>query len=117
LAHPTHLAHPKNINTCNQLPEGLEKIDTEKLRIFLGEDWDDYKDNPEALEGWSNLLAENHLIDQGEVPSSFTATTHCIACGDVFIPSSLVNGGEVLGCPWCWNKAKGLPIPQAKAIS
>ena len=104
-SHTSQTSQAKNINVC-------KLSEKDRLKEFLGEDWGDYKDNPEALEHWSNLLAENHLIDQGEVPSSFTATTHCIACGDVFIPPSLVNGGKVLGCPWCWNRTKGLPVPK-----
>lgn len=76
------------------------------------DDWDDYKDNPETLELWAELLYKNRLIKQGVVPNNFTAITHCNSCGDVYVLPALINNGSVLGCPWCWNRTEGLPIPR-----
>jgi len=87
-------------------------ISLEYLNKFLGDDWDDYKDSPEALELWAELLFKNRLIKQGLAPDNFTAITHCNLCGDVYVPPALVNGGRVLGFPWCWNRIEGLPIPK-----
>lgn len=89
----------------------LKNINIENIKAFLGEDWDDYKNNPEALILWDDLLSKNRLIEKGKIPNNFTAITCCDLCGDVYVPPSLVNGGRVLGCPWCWNKTKGLPKP------
>lgn len=86
--------------------------DLKKLKSFLGKDWDAYKNNPEALKLWADLLFTNNLMKQGQVPSNFTAITRCNSCGYVYVPSELTNGGSVLGCPWCWNRVKGLPIPK-----
>lgn len=94
----------------------LKNINMEKLKVFLGEDWEDYKNNPKALELWDELLFKNSLIEQGKIPDNFTAITCCDLCGDVYVPPSLVNGGRVLGCPWCWNRAKGLPIPRPSKL-
>lgn len=91
-------------NQCN--------FTTKELKEFLGEDWDDYKNNPEALALWADLLFKNQLIEQGIAPNNFTAITDCVQCGYVYVPPSLVNGGKVLGCPWCWNRAKALAIPR-----
>jgi hypothetical protein len=90
----------------------LDHIDMKKLKAFLGEDWDDYKDDPESLALWAYLLFKNHLIDRGIAPANFTATTWCNLCGYVYVPPELTNGGNVLGCPWCWNRVKGLTIPK-----
>ena len=45
-------------------------LSLEKLKSFLGEDWNDYKNNPEALEFWANLLSTNHLMEQGKLPDN-----------------------------------------------
>ena len=71
---------------------------------------DEYKDNPEALDLWADLLFKIYLMEQGETPEDFTAITYCNSCGYVYVPPALVNGGSVLGCTWCWNRIKNLPI-------
>lgn len=88
------------------------KISTQELKEFLSEDWNDYKESPAALRFWADLLFKNRLIDLGIAPNNFTATTWCNLCGYVYAPLELTNGGNVLGCPWCWNRVKGLPIPR-----
>ena len=46
----------------------------------------------------------------GRVPGSYTATTHCRGCGTVHIFAGAP--ARVDACPWCLNRAKGLPIPR-----
>ena len=46
----------------------------------------------------------------GRVPGSYTATTHCRGCGTV--PIFAGAPVRVDACPWCLNRAKGLPIPR-----
>lgn len=89
-----------------------EYLDMKNLKEFLNEDWDDYKDDPKLLALWADLLCKNNLIKQGKVPDNFTAVTYCNLCGYVYVPPALVNNGKVLGCPWCWNRVKNLPIPK-----
>ena len=108
----------KDKNRCNFTVQNLENsfyskygISQQYLKEFLNDDWNDYKDNFEALEIWADLLFKNHLIKQGIVPDNFIAYTHCNSCGDVYVPPALVNDGSILGCPWCWNRIEGLPIP------
>ena len=107
---PLFLASGENKNSNNSVKQTTEI--TEQLQLFLGEDWDDYKDNPEALALWADLIFKKQLIEQGKAPDNFTATTWCNLCGYVYVPSALTNGGTVLACPWCWNRVKGLPIPK-----
>ncbi|EKE00838.1 MAG: hypothetical protein ACD_21C00266G0001 [uncultured bacterium] len=92
-------------------------ISTQELREFLGEDWSDYKDDSESLALWADLLFKNRLIEQGIAPDNFTAITWCNSCGYIYVPPELTNGGNVLGCPWCWNRVKGLPIPEPKPVN
>jgi hypothetical protein len=84
-------------NRCNFIAQNLDEsfsskygISLQALKEFLNGDWVDYKDNPEALELWADLLFKNQLIKQGIVPNNFTAITHCNSCGDVYVPPALV---------------------------
>ncbi len=86
-------------------------ISIEKIQKFLSGDWEMYKDNAEALAGWADLLSERQQMERGEIPKDFISVTHCSCCGDVFVPPAIANNGSVLGCPWCLNKSKQLPIP------
>lgn len=52
------------------------------------------------------------IREQGRVPDSYTATTFCEQCGPVFIFESAPP--RVIACPWCFNRARGLPIPRPK---
>ena len=91
--------------------KNYDNFNIEQIQTFLGEDWELYKDNAEALAGWADLLSERQQMECGEIPKDFTAITHCTCCGDVLVPPALVNKGLVYGCPWCLNKSKQLPIP------
>lgn len=91
-----------------------QQFTQEYLKNFLGEDWLLYKDNPKALMAWKDLLYEQQLMRQGQVPPDFTAKAYCESCQQqVYIPPA--QASKVLfGCPWCLNKANGLPIPMAQ---
>lgn len=62
-----------------------------QLKQFLGEDWELYKDNPEALVGWADLLSKRRQMEHGQVPKDFTAVTHCSCCSDVFVPPAIAE--------------------------
>jgi len=85
-----------------------------QLEDFITDDLELYQDKASALIAWADLLHERQLMKQGVVPEDFTAITHCACCGDVFVPLAQANNGSVDGCPWCWNKARGLPVPNAR---
>lgn len=48
--------------------------------------------------------------EQGRVPGSYTAITHCRHCGTV--PIFAGSPARVDACPWCANRTGGLPIPR-----
>jgi hypothetical protein len=83
------------------------------LREWLGDDWELYKDNQEALDAWVDLLKERAMIRKGIAPDDYTTTTECSGCGIVLIPPEQANGGHVLGCMWCENRHFGRPIPRS----
>jgi len=47
---------------------------------------------------------------EGQIPDSYTSTTECKGCGTVPIWEGCPP--EVDGCPWCFNRHAGLPIPR-----
>ena len=46
----------------------------------------------------------------GIAPACYTAATICAGCGPVPIWPGVPP--RVLGCPWCFNRLDGLPIPK-----
>ncbi len=96
----------QHIDTKNPKKIDIENI--ENLKEFLKEDWSDYKNNPELLALWADLLYKNNLIKQGKVPDNFTAITHCSSCNYVYVPPALVNNGKALGCPLVLESCKKL---------
>ncbi len=51
------------------------------------------------------------MRERGEAPAHYTSTAVCAHCGPVPIFSGA--GERVLGCPWCFNRAKGLPMSKS----
>lgn len=114
---PANLANPhpensRNSRNSSSNQNSFVNLDLNFLQTYFGEDWDLYKDNPKILKDITYMLEERQLMDNGQIPEKFTAITHCVCCGDVFVPPELVNGGNVLGCMWCSNRLNGLPIPK-----
>ena len=57
------------------------------------------------------MLRIQEMRSRGIVPDHYSATTKCRRCGPVPIFEGCPP--EVGGCPWCFNRLKGLPIPRA----
>ena len=58
----------------------------------------------------AELIEIVQMRERGEIPAHYISTTTCKHCG----PVPIWNGcpPEVQGCPWCFNRIKGLPIPK-----
>jgi hypothetical protein len=80
---------------------------------------------PEDIEGWRNgeilgdtlsafarSLVQRREMDQGKRPAHYTERATCKHCGPIWLWFS----GEVLGCPWCWNRAADKPIPRPCSV-
>ena len=63
-------------------------------------------------EAFADLVAITKMRQQGQIPAHYTATTECRRCGVVPIFEGVSY--KVDGCPWCFNRVKGLPMPQRK---
>ena len=49
------------------------------------------------------------MRERGEIPSHYTSETNCKHCGPVPVWEGLPS--DVSGCPWCFNRRSGLPMP------
>jgi hypothetical protein len=62
---------------------------------------------PATVRAFAEALLVSRQRERGEVPAHYVHRATCRGCGPVW----LFAPGEVAGCPWCWNRAKGLSIP------
>jgi hypothetical protein len=88
----------------------IRAYDLAELRAAAGEDWPEIKNQPEALEAFAHALKTRAMRAQGKVPAHYTQTVECAHCGPVWLWEGAPK--QVLGCPWCFNRAKGRPIPR-----
>lgn len=51
----------------------------------------------------------------GYVPRDWTQACTCAQCGPVWLWRGPPR--HVLGCPWCFNRAAGLPLPRPPAAA
>ena len=84
----------------------------EKVRQDAGEDWEEIASNPSQLKAYYELLMINEMRSKGIAPNHYTSTTTCKHCGPVPIWEGCPP--ELIGCPWCFNRHRGFPIPEAK---
>lgn len=97
------LTSPK---TATALRHGLTLAD---LRDAAGPDWPEVQVNPVLLETLAHAVSVRRMRERGEVPPGYTSTTICAHCGPVPIFEGVPE--RVLGCPWCFNRAAGRPMP------
>ncbi len=88
-------------------PELLRSL--RELQERAGSDWDEISADPAKLKSFAELVMIEDMRHQGIVPDHYTATTNCKQCG----PGPIFEGNwaESDGCPWCFNRLKGLPMP------
>ena len=72
------------------------------------EDWHQGDISLKNLSAFAQSLIQRREMDKGRVPEYYTERAICKHCGPVW----LWFAGEVLGCPWCWNRIANHPIPR-----
>ncbi len=87
------------IVTINELQEALSEDD------FL----DSQLMTPKGLEALAHVVRATRMREQGEVPPGWTAITLCRRCGPVPVWEGCPP--DIQGCPWCFNRLAGRPIP------
>jgi hypothetical protein len=84
------------------------------LKEAAGKDWSEIMRDPALLDAFAQAVAIRRMREAGTVPAHYTAVTVCAGCGPVPIFQGV--GEHVLGCPWCFNRHAGLPIPTASTM-
>ena len=80
-----------------------------EVEAEAGEDWSSIKNDRETLLAFRRALINRRMMERGEIPENYKASTICKRCGPVPIFEGCPP--EVLGCPWCFNRIRGFPIP------
>ncbi|TQE99641.1 MAG: hypothetical protein FKY71_07480 [Spiribacter salinus] len=75
------------------------------------EDWRKGEITRDTLAAFARSLVQRREMDRGERPAHYTERATCKHCGPIWLWFS----GEVLGCPWCWNRVSDRPIPRLHA--
>ncbi len=100
--------------TTTELPN-LHGLTFAELEEAAGEDWPEVRDAPAVLEALAHAVVTRRQREWGECPPHWTERCECAGCGPVFLwPGS---PARVLGCPWCFNRAEGRPIPRPVAVT
>ena len=94
----------------HMLRRRLLRESRDELRRAAGDYWEEFA-VPAKIIGFADSLATEQIREGGSVPDHYSATTECKCCGPVPIFEGCPP--EVGGCPWCFNRLKGLPIPRA----
>lgn len=76
------------------------------------EDWRSGQISNELLVALARVVVERRLMDQGKRPSYYTARAMCRQCGPIWF----WRPATVDGCPWCWNRVNGAPIPRPTMV-
>ncbi|MDP7284407.1 MAG: hypothetical protein QGG61_08500 [Arenicellales bacterium] len=98
----------------NESPS-LHGLTLAELEEAAGEDWPAVRDEPAMLEALAHAVVTRRQRERGECPSHWTEHCECAGCGLVLLwPGS---PARVLGCPWCFNRAEGRPIPRPVAVT
>lgn len=76
------------------------------------EDWKKGKISAKTLSAFARSLVQRREMNQGKCPDHYTEQATCKQCGPIWLWYS----GEVLGCPWCWNRLEDKPIPRPCSV-
>jgi len=84
-----------------------------ELQKRAAQDWEKISESPEQLKALAELIMIDDMRHRGIVPDHYTSETECKRCG----PIPIFEGcpPQVDGCPWCFNRLQGLPMPNIEA--
>lgn len=82
----------------------------DRLRIELGEDWQEFSGDPAKLRAVADSLMTQIMRERGIAPDHYTATVHCETCNQD-VPHFPLDANTVLACVWCINGLIAPPIP------
>jgi len=95
--------------------KGLDITPAEVKEALAAEDIEDWRNgaiSADTLAAFARSLAQRREMDRGKRPDHYTERATCKHCGPIWLWFS----GEVLGCPWCWNRVADRPIPRPCSV-
>ena len=107
---------PALLQVLGQRRDGsIHGVPLAELKSLAGEDWRWLNEDPARLEAFAQMVMTRRMRERGAVPSEYTAITECAGCGPVPVWAGCPPA--VLGCPWCFNRLRGLPVPRHNPVS
>ncbi len=73
-------------------------------------DWPEIQEDRATLEALARAIQIRRMRERGEIPPHYTEVTVCAHCGPIMIFPGVAESVE--GCPWCFNRVAGLPVPR-----
>ncbi|HKK06735.1 MAG TPA: hypothetical protein VKA50_12895 [Gammaproteobacteria bacterium] len=105
----------KLLETLADACKGLDITPAEVKQALAAEDIEDWRKgaiSADTLTTFARSLVQRREMDQGKRPEHYTEQATCKHCGPIW----LWFPGEVVGCPWCWNRAADRPIPRPCSV-
>ncbi len=105
----------KLLETLADACRGLDITPAEVKEALAEEDIEDWRKGAitaETMNAFARSLVQRRKMEQGKRPDHYTEQATCKHCGPIW----LWFPGEVLGCPWCWNRAADRPIPRPCSV-
>ena len=91
--------------------KGLDITPAEVKQALAAEDITDWRKgaiSADTLAAFTRSLVQRREMDKGKRPDHYTEQAICKHCGPIWLWFS----GEVLCCPWCWNRVADKPMPR-----
>ncbi len=108
LSAPTGTLTPEVlVKLKSKKPELLRSL--KELQERADQDWTEISTDPAKLKAFAELVMIEDMRHRGIVPDHYTAIINCKHCGPVPIFEGCWPESD--GCPWCFNRLQGLPIP------
>ena len=100
----------KSVKTTQAPNLSVSGVGLPALSAAAGDDWDAVKDDPKAVAALATALQISAMRSEGIAPKGYNQSSLCAACGPVLLwPGAPAH---VEGCPWCFNRVAGKPIPR-----
>lgn len=105
----------KLLEALSDACQGIDITSTEVKEALASEDIKDWRNGEvsnNTFTAFARSLVQRREMDHGKRPAHYTVQATCKHCGPVWLWFS----GEVLGCPWCWNRVADRPIPRPCSV-
>ncbi len=104
----------KTAKTSNK-PKELTDKTAKTSSVSFGSEWSELLENKSReleehqIPVATDMVAIIEMRERGIVPDHYNSETECKHCGTVPIFEGCPP--KVMGCPWCFNRHTGLPVP------